>query len=410
MAFPIFQRDQTLSTHSNRRLRASLICAALALTTTAAFAVPVNGTLQLNGSLTIASTSLNFCASAGSCAPSPGNWNVPGSGTGDLANPYANDPNGGLITNLNGVNAPVGTLLPGHGIVLLTFAPSVALPVPDIQFYLTKLLAGVGGSAACGAPPAPGQTCTPVGSALTFTNGAGGTSTATIAIQGEARRISTNEFDSLQMDISTSSFPFPFQTALSVLGGGGSLSTSYGSATTAASPPAAPVFQSAVSRKVHGVAGTFSLPLTLVVTNPTTEPRSGLAQTIVFTFDKPTSAATVTIAEGTATAGAATFSGNDVIASLTGVTDQQYVTVMLTSVASTDGGTGGSASVRIGFLLGDASQSRVVTVADVGLVNAQLAQAVTVANFLKDVNASGTLTVADKSITNANLTRALPPP
>jgi hypothetical protein len=47
----------------------------------------------------------------------------------------------------------------------------------------------------------------------------------------------------------------------------------------------------------------------------------------VFTFDKPLNAATVTITEGTATAAAPTFSGNDVVVNLTGVTNQQYVTV-----------------------------------------------------------------------------------
>ena len=171
-----------------------------------------------------------------------------------------------------------------------------------------------------------------------------------------------------------------------------------------------PVVQSALSRKVHGAAGTFDLPLSLTVTAPTTEPRQGPIQTIVFTFDKPANAAKATITEGTATAAAPTFSGNDVIVGLTGVTNQQYVTVSLTNVASSDGGTGGVASARIGFLAGDVNQSRVVTVADLGLVNAQLAQPVTPANFLKDVNASGTLTVADKGITNANLTHALPAP
>ena len=83
---------------------------------------------------------------------------------------------------------------------------------------------------------------------------------------------------------------------------------------------------------------------------------------------------------------------------------------MAGSTASSDGGGGGSASVRVGFLAGDVNQNRVVSVADLGLVNAQLAQLVTAANFLKDVNASGTLTVADKGIANANLTRALPAP
>lgn len=175
------------------------------------------------------------------------------------------------------------------------------------------------------------------------------------------------------------------------------------------------VLQSASSRRVHGATGTFGLPLSTVVPptvnhNPTTEPRQGPAHTIVFTFDKPIAAATATITEGTATVAAPTFSGNDVVVGLTGVTDQQYVTIDLTNVGSTDGGIGGIDSVRIGFLFGDVNQSRVVSVADLGLVNSQLAQTVTLTNFLKDVNASGAISVADKGITNANLTRALPTP
>lgn len=92
-----------------------------------------------------------------------------------------------------------------------------------------------------------------------------------------------------------------------------------------------------------------------------------------------------------------------------GITDQQYVTLSLTNTASAFI-TGGSTSVRIGLLVGDVNQNRVVTVADLGLVNAQLSQLVTAANYLKDVNANGTLTLADKGITNANLTKSLPVP
>lgn len=174
---------------------------------------------------------------------------------------------------------------------------------------------------------------------------------------------------------------------------------------------AAAVLQSAVSRKVHGAAGTFDLPLTLTpVTDPTTEPRQGPAQTIVFTFDKPITAATATVTEGTAIAAAPTFSGNDVIVNLTGVNNIQYVTVTLSNVSSADGGSGGTGAVRVGYLAADVNQNRVVTVADVGLVNAALAQTVTAANYLKDINASGTLTVADKAIANAAQATSLPAP
>ena len=172
-----------------------------------------------------------------------------------------------------------------------------------------------------------------------------------------------------------------------------------------------PAFTSAASRRTHGAAGPFDLALSLVPTNPSTEPRIGPVQTIVMTFDKPiASADNPTVTEGTATFNSLSISGNDVILTFTGVTDIQYVTITLGNVASTDGGTGGSGSVRVGFLAGDVNQNRVVTVADLGLVNTQLAQVVTAANFLKDVNVSGTISVADKGITNANLTRALLPP
>ncbi len=194
------------------------------------------------------------------------------------------------------------------------------------------------------------------------------------------------------------------------------LNTAAQSATlTVGTVGAPPVFASAVSRRVHGSAGTFDLPLSLVTPpsinhNPTTEPRQGPAQTIVFTFDKPIASATATITEGTATAAAPTFSGNDVIVGLTGVNNKQYVTIALTNVSSVDGGTGGSASVRVGFLVGDVNQNRVVTVSDIVLVNAQIAHVVTSANFLKDVNANGNLTVSDKLIINNNVTKALPAP
>lgn len=175
-------------------------------------------------------------------------------------------------------------------------------------------------------------------------------------------------------------------------------------------PGAPAVLQGAVSRKVHGAAGTFNLPLAATPLNPSTEPRIGPAQTVVFTFDKPIASATAAVTEGTATAAAPAFSGNDVIVALTGVANAQYVTVLLTNIVPVDGGAPGTASIRAGFLLGDVNQNRVVTVSDVGQVNAQLAQFVTAANFIDDINASGTLTITDRAIANANLTNTLPAP
>src|ERR1019366_2611299 len=126
-------------------------------------------------------------------------------------------------------------------------------------------------------------------------------------------------------------------------------------------------------------------------------------------YDKALSAATAAVTEGTATA-SSSIVGSTVVVNLTGVTNKQYVTVTLSSVSSTDGGTGGTGVARVGFLLADVNQNRVVSLADLVLINAQLAKLVGPTNFLKDVNANGTLTFGDILITNNNLAKALPAP
>jgi Tol biopolymer transport system component len=167
-----------------------------------------------------------------------------------------------------------------------------------------------------------------------------------------------------------------------------------------------PGLAGSASRKVHGAAGTFDLPLSSVTT--TTEPRAGQAHTVVFTFDTVVTAGAAAVTEGTASAGTPTFDGYEMIVPLTGVANAQYVTVSASGVKSSLGGNANVAT-RIGFLLGDVNQNRTVTVSDLGQVNAQIAQVVGPGNYLKDVNASGTLTVADKGFVNTQITRALPP-
>ena len=172
----------------------------------------------------------------------------------------------------------------------------------------------------------------------------------------------------------------------------------------------APTLTSASSRKVHGTAGTFDLVLGSNPLNPSTETRSGPNHTLVYTFNKPVTAGTAAVSEGVATVGGITFSGNEMRVPLSGVTDAQYVTVGVSSVVAADGGTGGTGSARLGFLFGDANQSRQVTVGDVGIVNASLLQVLTNINYLFDVNVDGKLTVADKGLVNAALLKKLPAP
>ena len=99
---------------------------------------------------------------------------------------------------------------------------------------------------------------------------------------------------------------------------------------------ATPILSSAVSRKVHGVAGTFDLSLSTSLATPTVEPRSGPNHTIVFLFDRAVVSGSATVIEGIATIGATQFSGQQVVVGLTGVANQQYVTVTLSSVQGGD--------------------------------------------------------------------------
>ncbi|HQR12509.1 MAG TPA: choice-of-anchor Q domain-containing protein [Casimicrobiaceae bacterium] len=171
-----------------------------------------------------------------------------------------------------------------------------------------------------------------------------------------------------------------------------------------------PLLVSAKSRKTHGSAGIFDLLLNSNPLTPSTETRNGPAHSIVFTFDKAVTAGSATVSESAAVAGAPTFNGVEMTVPLTGVVNPQYVTVNVGNVVAQDGGTGGVGTTRIGFLFGDANGSRQVTVADVGIVNSALLQALTNANFLYDVNVDGRLTVADKGLVNANLLKKLPTP
>ena len=177
-----------------------------------------------------------------------------------------------------------------------------------------------------------------------------------------------------------------------------------------AGPGEAPLLTGAALRKLHGTASSFDLPLSLLSTNPTTEPRTGPSHTLVLKFDKIVSGGSASVAEGSATAGSPSFSGSEMIVPLTGVTSAQYVTVAVVGVTASDGGSGGKGAVRIGFLEGDVSQNRLVDAPDVARVNDQLAQPVSAANYLADVNATGTMSLADKLLVSSRQNSALASP
>ena len=158
----------------------------------------------------------------------------------------------------------------------------------------------------------------------------------------------------------------------------------------------APNLVSAVSRMTHGGAGTFDLPLSL--SSRTVEPRSdGTGNyTIVFTFDQPVNSGTAQSSSGTVNN--ASFSGNTMTVSLSGVPDQQTVTVSANTVSGPSTATLVSAGVQVGFLNGDVNGDGAVNVGDTILVRSASGAAIDNTNFQDDVNVDGSINIGDTTI------------
>lgn len=165
-----------------------------------------------------------------------------------------------------------------------------------------------------------------------------------------------------------------------------------------------------VSRKTHGVAGTFDLDLdtTQAIGGAiTVEPRLlGNGHTLVYQFNVsatgPASAALSPPAAGSAVVSA--VSGNKVSVTLTGIADHQRVTVTLAGVDV------GAAvfPVSLGFLVGDFNSSRTVKASDISAAKAHLGQPASAGNFRFDVNASGLIDQADIGIVKQRAGQLLP--
>jgi arylsulfate sulfotransferase len=170
----------------------------------------------------------------------------------------------------------------------------------------------------------------------------------------------------------------------------------------------------AISRKVHGSAGTFDIDLPLTGT-PGVECRSGPSGNyrMIISFAVPVTFTSASVDPGTGgtaqLATAPTISGNQVTVNLTNVSNAQTVRVNLTGVS--DGINSGDVHVLMGVLIGDVNGSGVVTSGDSNLCKAQALQPVTSANFRCDVNASGAITTGDLNIIKQNaLLRLSSPP
>jgi hypothetical protein len=165
-------------------------------------------------------------------------------------------------------------------------------------------------------------------------------------------------------------------------------------------------FVSAASRLVHGGAGTFNINLPLTG-QPGVECRSTSGNfTIVLTFSNPVNGGSAGVSSGNVSNVA--FSGNEMIVSLTGIANQQVVTLTATNVTGQNGGSVGAASVNIGFLAGDTNADRSVNSADISQTKSQSGQTVGAANFREDLNVDGSINSADISLVKSRSGTALP--
>ncbi len=172
---------------------------------------------------------------------------------------------------------------------------------------------------------------------------------------------------------------------------------------------AVPVLTGVATRVSHGAVGSFDAPMPFTGTG--VEPRStGGTYTAVLRFDRPMQNGDVSVTSGTATVGSVTFSGNDMLVPLTGVADVQRLTLSATNLTAVSGGVLNSASIQIGFLIGDTTGNGEVNASDVSQTKAQSGATTNASNFRLDVTRNGAINSSDISIIKQRSGTSLPPP
>ena len=170
----------------------------------------------------------------------------------------------------------------------------------------------------------------------------------------------------------------------------------------------APMAQSAFSRKTHGAAGTFDVPLPLTG-SVGIECRSGGATNdyqMIINFATTVTVGSASVTSGTGSVSSFSVSGSQVTVNLTGVTNVQRITMTLHNV--NDGTHMGDVPVSMGVLIGDVNGNAAVNATDVALTKSQVGMLVGSGNFREDVNANGVINSVDVALVKAKVGTALP--
>jgi CSLREA domain-containing protein len=175
-----------------------------------------------------------------------------------------------------------------------------------------------------------------------------------------------------------------------------------------AAVPSIPIL-SAVSRKVHGTAGSFDINL------PQSGPlgiecRSGGAggnHQLIVTFANPVSVGGVSVTSINGLAHATkSVSANVVTINLSGVANAQALMITLSDV--NNGETIGTTAIPMGVLFGDTTGNGAVSSSDISQTKLASGQAITNARFRNDFNLSGSINASDVSAVKLSSGTALP--
>lgn len=170
-----------------------------------------------------------------------------------------------------------------------------------------------------------------------------------------------------------------------------------------------------VSRKVHGGTGPFDIDLPLTGPNGVECRTGGInnQHTLVFTFSNPlhsVDGVSVTSGTGSVSSAAIGTDSHQYVVSLTGVTNQQRITVSLANVQDTAGNVSASVPVTMAVLLGDTNGNGSVNASDIGLAKGSSGQTPTVTSFRNDVTVNGAINSSDISTIKGQSGLSLPPP
>ncbi len=173
-------------------------------------------------------------------------------------------------------------------------------------------------------------------------------------------------------------------------------------------PQAGPAPTTAVSRKIHGGAGTFDVDLLPPAAG--IECRSGGSTNdyqMIINFMNSVTVESASVTSGTGSVSSFSVNGSEVTVNLTGIINVQRITMTLHNVS--DGTRTGDVPVSMGMLIGDVNGNASVNATDVAQTKSQVGQPIGMSNFREDVNANGTISATDVAIVKSDAGTSLPP-